>query len=328
MIRYLPALLFLGFALYFNPKVISMRLSELDSLLDEAAGKQAILNNATMLGKFELLGRRLEQGESRVENYGLEARIQAFTVPDRTRSPVLQSTSGPFTRPLRAVLNALRFALGKDAIHPESIDKTLDSLETAYLHERSRNYAQALTEYSAVLPGLSAGSDIQASALLHFAFCESMPNRMAEAREILTRVIAESSGKEEGVVAWKLLGFIDEIEDKRSLALPGKPTDLDRAKQRYLLVDYSSAINLLDGYVQKNKADPRLAEAYYYRARAYEELGDLGKAIDAPVDLSNDVGAGAGGWQRRGAYAGRAVAEVTRCARSVDCATRRANAER
>jgi len=73
--------------------------------------------------------------------------------------------------------------------------------------------------------------------------------------------------------------FIDQIEDTRGLALPGKPTDLDRAKQQYLLVDYSTPSSL-DGYVQKNKADPRLAEAYYYRARSHEELGELGKAID------------------------------------------------
>lgn len=42
--------------------------------------------NGAILGRLEMLMRRLDQGESRVENYELEARIQALTAPHRPHS--------------------------------------------------------------------------------------------------------------------------------------------------------------------------------------------------------------------------------------------------
>ena len=44
--------------------------------------------NGAILGRLEMLMRRLDQGESRVENYELEARIQALTAPLRPHSIV------------------------------------------------------------------------------------------------------------------------------------------------------------------------------------------------------------------------------------------------
>jgi hypothetical protein len=276
----MPILLFLLFALFFNTNLVTVRVSELNYLLEDASGIQDVLDNSAIVGRFELLKRRLEQGEGRVENYELEARIQALTAPRKPFPSDTPASIGPLVRPLRAFLNGLRYVLGKAAIHPEAEDATLGSLEVAYLRERSRSYRQALGEYLRVLPQISPGTGLRATALLHVAFCDSMLNSMASARMILTSVIAENPGTEQSVIAWKLLGFLDLLEQRRSTALPGKPTDLDRAKQAYLLVDYSGSIDLLTGFILTHKEDPRLSEAYYFRGRSHEELGELAPAID------------------------------------------------
>jgi hypothetical protein len=279
-IRTVPILLFLAFALFFNTNLVTVRVSELNYLLEDASGTQDVLDNSAILGRFELLKRRLEQGEGRVENYELEARIQALTAPRKSFSVDSPAAIGPLVRPLRAFLNGLRYVLGKAAIHPEAEDSTLGALEVAYLRERSRSYRQALSGYLRVLPQIAPGTDLRTTALLHVAFCDSMLNSTGSARMILTDIIAENPGKEQSVIAWKLLGFLDLLEQRRSTALPGKATDLDKAKQAYLLVDYSGSIDLLTGFILSHKDDPRLPEAYYFRGRSHEELGELAPAID------------------------------------------------
>lgn len=295
-IRALPILLFLLFALLFNTNLLTVRVSELNYLLEDASGTQEVLDNTAILGRFELLKRRLEQGESRVENYELEARIQALTAPRRPLASDVPAAIGPLVRPLRAFLNGLRYMLGKGAIHPESEDATLGALEVAYLRERSRSYRQALGIYLRVLPEVPPGSDLRATALLHVAFCDSMLNSLGNARMILTDVIAENPDKEQSVVAWKLLDFLDLLEQKRSAAVPRKLSDLDKAEKAYLLVDYSTSISLLTGFIVRHKDDPRLAEALYFRGRSHEELGELPPAIE---DYRNVVSSpSAGTWAR------------------------------
>ncbi|MGA2379345.1 MAG: hypothetical protein ABSG85_08560, partial [Spirochaetia bacterium] len=279
-IRALPILLFLLFAFLFNTNLLTVRVSELNYLLEDASGTQEVLDNSAILGRFELLKRRLEQGESRVENYELEARIQALTAPRRPLASDVPAAIAPLVRPLRAFLNGLRYMLGKGAIHPESEDATLGALEVAYLRERSRSYRQALGIYLRVLPEVPLGSDLRATALLHVAFCDSMLNSLGNARMILTDVIAENPGKEQSAVAWKLLDFLDLLEQKRSAAVPRKLSDLDKAEEAYLLVDYSTSISLLTGFIVRHKDDPRLAEALYFRGRSHEELGELPPAIE------------------------------------------------
>jgi tetratricopeptide (TPR) repeat protein len=294
-IRVLPILLFLFFALFFNTNLVTVRVSELNYLLEDASGAQEVLDNSAILGRFELLKRRLDQGESRVENYALEARIQALTAPHRPLASDFPTPIGPLVRPLRAVLNGLRSVLGKGAIHPESEDATLGALEVAYLRERNRSYDKALDEYLRVLPGIPLASDLRATALLHVAFCDSMLNSMGNARMILTDVISENPGKEQSVVAWKLLDFLDLLDQKRSAGLPGKPTDIDKAKRAYQLVDYSTSIDLLTGFIVTHRNNPRLAEAFYFRGRSHEELGELAPAID---DYRTVISHPAGGWTR------------------------------
>jgi hypothetical protein len=294
-LRALPLLLFLLFTVFFNSNLVTVRVSELNYLLEDASGAQDLLDNSAILGRFELLKRRLEQGESRVDNYGLEARIQALTAPRRPFSSGSPAAIGSLVRPLRAFLNGLRFMLGKGAIHPEKEDATLATLEVAYLRERSRSYRQARGEYIRVLPEIPFGTELRANAMLHVAFCDSMLNSVGSARVTLTDVISENPGREQSLVAWKLLGFLDFLELKRSAALPGKQTDLDRARQAYLLVDYSASIDLLSGFIVTHKEDPQLAEAFYFRGRSHEELGELAPAID---DYRTVVTYPAGTWTR------------------------------
>jgi tetratricopeptide (TPR) repeat protein len=279
-IRALALLVFLLFTLFFNTNLLSVRLSELDYLLEDASGAEEVLNNSTILGRFELLKRRLEQGESGVENYGLEARIQALSAPGKSFASNSPAEIGSIVRPLRAFLNGLRLLMGKDAIHPETEDAALGALEVAYLRERSRNYRQALDEYLQVLPQIPVGTELRATALLHVAFCDAILNSMISARATLTDVISDNPGKEQSRVAWKLLDFLDFLEQKRSVGFSGKPTDLDRARQAYLLVDYATSIDLLSHFIVTHKNDPRLAEALYFRGRSNEELGELAPAID------------------------------------------------
>lgn len=264
----------------FNIGLIDIRFVEINYLLGKAAFHNDGSNALGIIAKYELIKRRIEHGETDEGNYQLEARIQALIARDHlsTLSNDIYKKK-KYLIPVKYILNGMRFALGKEMINPQEDNQIFKVLEIAYFWERNRKYNEAINLYKDVLsmPGLT--SNTLSIVLLHKAFCHSMMSEYKTAKEIYEQIITLYPSTESGILAWKLLDFLNSIEEKRKDVQKTDLTNFGKAKQYYLLMDYRNSIKYFSIFIGEESSGKNLAEVRYFKGRSHEELGETDQAV-------------------------------------------------
>jgi tetratricopeptide (TPR) repeat protein len=228
-----------------------------------------------------LIKQRMLYGEENISNYEMEAKIQALTSGEaytEQKKTVLQSDI--YRVPVLAVVNSIRFLMGKQIVNAREDNKIYKILEIGYFWERNRKYAEAINIYEDVLNNPDLPGDLHAAVMVHAAFCHSMLSEYDAAKKIYENVIKLYPTTEAGILSWKLLDFIESIEKDRSKVEQGGLSEIETAKQYYLLMDYRNAIKYYSLYLS-HKPDPALIpEAHFYKGRSHEEVGETDEAID------------------------------------------------
>jgi tetratricopeptide (TPR) repeat protein len=277
--------LIIAVPLLFNRDLIDVRMSELDYLLGKAAKLTNIPNATNILGRYELIKRRIETGERNIDNYEFEARIQVLAQEDQKLNLDHVQKARLYVLPVKPMLRALRLAMGKQLIDPQDEHTALSALELGYLLERNRKYTKAIEKYDQVLTMQGLSPEIESTVLLHKAFCNSMLNDYEGTKQILRRIIHDYPETEASIISWKLLSFLTSIEGRRREVEVSGRSDFDLGKEYYLLVDYRKAIEHLSAFLEENETDTRVPEARYYRGRSHEELGEIDEALDDYIDV-------------------------------------------
>ena len=133
--------------------------------------------------------------------------------------------------------------------------------------------------YDEVLAMPNLIDDIKAAVLVHKAFCFSMLSEYGKSKQVYEDVISEFPNTDAGILAWKLLDFIQSIEKERKSVEVTKLTDMEKAKQFYLLMDFRNSIKNYSTFLSQKKHDTLVAEARFFKGRAHEELGEIDEAI-------------------------------------------------
>lgn len=279
IIKLLLIILFFGVSILFNIGLIDIRLEEIKYLLGNIAAKEDVSNTFGIVAKYELIKRRMLYGEENVTNYEFEAKVQALSydknqLDDRKKS----WTEKAYRIPVRLVLNSIRVLQGKKIINPKDDDKIFTVLEIAYFFERNRKYNDALKSYEEILLNTDIASDLRAAVMVHKAFCYSMLSDYGKSKKEYEDVIALFPNTEAGIIAWKLLDFIQSIERERKKLENTQLKEMEKAKQYYLLMDYRNAIKTLSVFIEKDNTDA-LCEARFFKGRAHEELGEFEEAV-------------------------------------------------
>jgi len=279
-LRALVVLCLFGLTAMFNIGLVDIRIQEIDYLLGKVADDQEVSNALGIVAKYELIKRRLELGEDDAQSYEFEAKMQALTSGDQFKHEDAGVVRKLYLAPIRTAVNGIRLALGKEIINTEEEDKIFNVLEIGYFWERARKYHDAIKIYDQVLdmPALSPG--IRAAVLLHKAFCHSMISDYKTAKQIYERVINQYPNTDAGMLAWKLLDFINTMETKRETVKYTQLDDFEKAKQFYLLMDYRNAIKYFARFLGNKKDTPQGVEATFFKGRSHEELGETQEAID------------------------------------------------
>lgn len=278
LIRFSGILLLLVLTALFNIKLVDLRLDEVKYLLGTIAQQNEISNSFGIMAKYDLIKRRMTYGEENAGNYEIEARIQALTSGDMLKDQ--NNVNSSWSRvPVKIVLNTIRFVLGKKIINPKEDDKIFSVLEIAYFWERNRKYTEALKVYDQILSSANVANDIRAAVMVHKAFCYSMLNNYEKSKSIYEEVINIYPETEEGILSWKLLDFIQGMEKQRVGVEKSDMTEMEKAKQSYLLMDFRSSIKNYSLFLEKNPQVQLESEARFYKGRAHEELGETDEAI-------------------------------------------------
>lgn len=281
ILKFSLVLFLLLFTILFNVGLIDIRFSEIDYLLGKISARDNISNTYSIVAKYELIKRRMLKGEEEDSNYELEAQIQALTSETAFLDGKSAFNKKVYLIPVKMALYPIRLTLGKQIISPEDDDKVFEILEIAYFWERIRKYKEALVLYDEVLSVSSITPRIHAAILIHKAFCYSMLSNYDEAKRIYETVIATFPETDEGILAWKLLDFIQYMEKERVTLEKIKTSEMEKGQQFYLLMDFRNAIKSYSLFLAQNsgQGNQSIAEARYYKGRAHEELGEYDEAI-------------------------------------------------
>jgi TonB family protein len=263
----------------FNVGLIDIRIEEMSYLLGKIASGQDVSNSLGIIGKYELIKRRMQYGEESNSSYELEAKVQALTSGEKVAEKQGTWQKTVYRVPVRLTLNAIRVMLGKEIIDLKEEDKILNVLEIGYFWERNRKYVEAIKVYDQVLSQAVVQPEIRAAVMIHKAFCHSMLSEYEISKRMYERVISVYPNTEAGVLAWKLLDFIASMEKSRAGLELEKLSFFEKAHQFYLLMDYRNSIKYFSIFLQGKAPDSLVWEATFYKGRSHEELGESEEAM-------------------------------------------------
>lgn len=286
LFRISALLLVFAFLGLFNAGLIELRLKEIGYLLGNFASQEKVSNTLGIVAKYELVKQRMLSGEENVTNYELEAKIQALTSGDKFDTKEQGDLNRYYLQPVKVVVNGIRWLMGKPIINPTDDDKIFRVLEIGYFWERNRKYAEAIDIYNDVLEKPDLDANVHAAVLVHKAFCHSMISEYDKSRLEYEQVIRLYPNSEAGILSWKLLDFIESIERERTRVESKKTSDLEKAKQYYMLMDYRNTIKFVSKFLESKPAKRLAVEADFYKGRAHEEIGEVQEAI---VEYNNVI---------------------------------------
>jgi len=281
ILRIILVAVVIALAAGFNVGLIDVRLDEIRYLIGKITVDQDITKTFDIVAKYELIKRRMLYGEDDLRNFEIEAKVAALTSGDEDDGQKTSRRKIFYQLPVRWLLNTIRFTLGKEIINPREDDQIVKVLQVGYFWERNRTYAEAIKVYEKVLGMTGINPEIKAAVLVHKAFCHSMLGEYDVSKDIYEQVINLYPNTDAGVLAWKLLDFIESMEKERKDLQNRELSDFDKAKQFYLLMDYRNAIKYISLYLQAARpSDAGVIESRYYKGRSHEELGEIQDATN------------------------------------------------
>lgn len=272
-------LLILSATVLYNFGLIDIRFEEIRYLLGSIASQEETSNTFGIVAKYELIKRRMTEGEDNASNYELEAKIQALTSQVNQKQKENTWNMRFYKAPIRFVVNSTRIFLGKKIISPKEDDKIINVLEIGYFWERNRKYNEAIKIYDDVIKTPGINPDMNAAVLVHKAFCVSMLGNYKESKSIYEIVISQFPNTEGGVLSWKLLDFIQNMESGREALEQKTLSEFEKARQFYLLMDFRNSIKNFSIFLNSKPAPEMVSEAHFFKGRAHEELGEGEEAI-------------------------------------------------
>ena len=278
-VRLFVFLLVFAFTALFNIGLIDVRFEEIRYLLGTIASAGEVSNTFGIVAKYELIKRRMLFGEEQLNNYEFEAKMQALSSGDALPEQETGTRKKIYRLPVRFILNGIRHLLGKPIINPKEEDRIYSVLEIGYFWERNRRYNEALKIYDEVLGTPDLNRELRAAILVHKAFCYSMTSRYDQSKIIYEQVISNYPNTEAGILAWKLLDFINSMEKEREKVQKARISGMEKAKQFYLLMDFRNAIKDYSIFLAQKQPVKTEVEARFYKGRSHEELGEIEEAM-------------------------------------------------
>lgn len=319
-------LITITFLAAMNTGLVSYREKELAYNLDVLSHRQDDRGSMGLVGRYQIIRQRMEQGSESEEDYLLESRLQGVLTSIHQTEEAGDSPAAGESAVEPAVkmyLRGVRAALGKQMIEDVFTSHNDQLMELAYFYERYRNYGKALEVMDSIAKRRkNLDSYTRRMILLHSGFCHALLSNHEAAKESYASVIRYYGNTEEASIARILLGYLDAINDGAKLVMSQRLAENEKAEKLYLLSRYGDAMKLYGNYF---KTAPRKTAEYsrakFYYARAAEETGNRDTAVAHYRELvkSGDAGEWArkssqrliilGTFYRGGAKQGQASAE-------------------
>ena len=250
----------------------SLRIKELKINLQRIGADSTRRSNMALLAKHK----QLQNGSTEETNNDLsEMEVMSILANKKQKEIKTEGFTRYLETPILFVVNTLSSIFGSPMIKNMNDDKRQGLLILASFYERKRYYLKAIKIFSISINFFEEERDKIAFSFLHRGFCFAMLGENKSAKQDYEAAIALRKNHEEGAIAELLLQQLVKIS-KKVKQIKKKKDSVDKGLDYYKITTYTKAIQVFNKVEKKKKANEQL---YFYRGRAYEEIGFIKNAV-------------------------------------------------
>lgn len=274
------------FFIVMNSALLRYRQNEIMYNLDILSHEINDDKSFGLIGRYQLVKKRLARGDENASDLIDEARLQEMLQTMESDTPagktekwnVLNILADPA---IRYYIKGLSYLQGKESPAEMYHSYRNPLLELSYFFERHRKWNKALLVMGKLFDKNTMPPEpAYRYVLLHAGFCLAMLSRNDEAGNSLYQLIQSFPGTPEAETAQKLLGVLNAVKKGVQQILTGNAAVEVKGERLYLLSSYTHALQQYNIFFKTaDTSHPRFYKSLYHRGRTYEELGDSIHAI-------------------------------------------------
>lgn len=273
-------LFMLVFLFFVNEIVITIRLSELKTYLQDLDENEGSIDHIALIATYEINKKIYEERITQDTADEIEQKINSLSIPVR-RDPGLPGDFLDLAAfPAVAVINFNRKILGKPPVRYLIRDnEDFKDLDLAYYHEKNFLFKQAVILYDKALHNKNLSSTLKASILLRQGYCYALSGFEEKAMYNYNTIITSYSYESSAITASILARYLEGFNLAREKILSGKSDPVLKSQKLVSLLAYQQALDIINATELKSDSQdmPRIL---YFKARCYSGLGQPEKAIE------------------------------------------------
>lgn len=279
IITIIASLITSAFLILMNDIVISIRLNELRSNLQDIDRREGNIDNIGLVANYEIHKKLFENRITQEEADDIEHRINSLVILEKEKPSRTNVLYPMMAYPALMVINFNRMIIGK---LPLSYDRSDVSghvnIDLAYYFERNLDFQRAKKLYTKSLANDNLNNSMKAGVLLHIGYCYALLGYNDKARTSYLTVINSYGQESSAITATILLGYLEGFRLARERVINTNDDPLLTSQNLVNLLAYKQALLILE--TAEHRARPEdLPRLNYFKARCFSGMGETNKAV-------------------------------------------------
>lgn len=263
-----------------NDIVISIRLNELRSNLQDIDRTEGSIDNVGLVATYEIHKKLFEARITQEEADAIEQRINSLVILEKDKNNRSGVSSTVLSFPALALINFNRRVLGKAPIaYFPGDDSGHINIDLAYYYERNFHFKRAIELYNKSLINDHLSTSLRAGALLHQGYCYALAGFTDRARKNYLTVIEDYSQESSAITATILLKYLEGFRLARERVLNAKGDPLATSQHLVNLLAFKQALSILTT-AEQNARPGDLPRIKYFMGRCFTGMGETNKAVE------------------------------------------------
>ncbi len=255
----------------FNEVLMQVRIQELQYFLQQDNSRENDFDLVWLIARYKSQ-KTMQQKKRFTHNQSKqELKIQLLLSENNDHSRLSNKKLAIIAYPVLAMINSLRYILGKQPIKQYTKIASNGLLEKAYYYESNKYYKKAIAIYDDVIGYHTLNKTTRGRILLHRGFCYSLLGNYKDARADYQTVINNYKDKSISIFAIMLLEYLEGFRKQYIAAIKQRADSLQKGQQLYYSIEFKRALHVFNR-IDKSTAKNKRPKLLYYKALCLEEL--------------------------------------------------------
>ena len=274
------SLMLISFLFFVNKMVISIRLNELKTSLQDLDKNEGSIDHISLIATYELHKKIYEERITQDTADSIEQKLNSLSLPVKADDVLSLDIYRLLAFPAVGMINLNRKILGKPPVrYIRNNSDEFEHLDNAYYDERNFFFKRAIYEYDKVLLHKNISSTLKSSILLRQGYCYALAGDNEKAKYNYNTIITEYSNESSAITASILIRYLEGFTLAREKVLYDSSDPLLKSQKLVSLLAYEKALDIINS-TELISGSRDLSRILYFKARCYSGLGQPEKAVE------------------------------------------------